>query len=137
MLDVVIPAGFAGESEIVVDSNWFDRYPGFSKKFGDDRAAAILKRNGKVGPNNCEGYVWQDYVAGTDPTDESDTFKVFVAIVEGRPVITCYPKLNPEDAAKRRYTTLGKVSLDEDQWAVVPQGREHEYRFFKVAVEMR
>lgn len=137
IVDVVVPAGIAGDADLVISSSWFDRYPNFSNIYGADRAAAMLKRNGKVGPDNLEGYVWQDYVAGTDPTDESDTFKALLAIVDGKPVITASPELDPAEAVKRKYTTLGKVNLNDNQWVEVPAGHESDYKFFKVTVEMK
>ena len=80
---------------------------------------------------------WQDYVAGTDPTDETDVFTASITFDEtGNPVISWSPELSVEEASKRKYTTYGKVKLT-DEWIEVMDGQEKNYNFFKITVEMR
>ena len=54
--------------------------------------------------------VWQDYVAGTDPTDENDLFRATIDMSGGTPVVS---------------------------WTPVPSGWESNYNFFKVRVQMK
>lgn len=81
--------------------------------------------------------VWQDYVAGTDPTDKDDVFKASVTIIDGKPVVGYTPELTETEKAKRIYRTYGKVRLGDAGWTLVPEGREVDYNFFKVTVEMK
>ena len=41
-------------------------------------------------------YVWQDYVAGTDPTDTNSVFKASIEFVDGAPVVIWSPELPPD-----------------------------------------
>ena len=54
----------------------------------------------------------------------------------GKPVVSWSPDLKPEQAALRKYTTYGKVSLADKKWNEVA-GDAAKYNFFKVAVEMK
>ena len=80
--------------------------------------------------------MWQDYVAGTDPTDESDNFTASITLVEGKPFVSYSPELPETEKAKRKYTILGKVRLADADWTEV-NGNVEEFNFFKVTVEMR
>ena len=103
-------------------------YPGDSSSDYEARAAA----------RGANGYsVWQSYVAGLDPTDESSVFKALISIVDGKPVVTYEPELSAAEAAKRTYTIYGKKSLGEAAWTAVSSGSEGLYRFFKVVVEVK
>lgn len=51
-----------------VRSEWAANYSGFAAKFGSDFAAALTKPSGKWDGAGNAMFVWQDYVAGTDPT---------------------------------------------------------------------
>ena len=44
---------------------------------------------------------WLMPVAGTNPTDISDTFRATVSIVDGEPVVSWEPTLSAAEAAKR------------------------------------
>ena len=81
--------------------------------------------------------VWQDYVAGTDPMDEKDVFRASITIVDGKVTISYTPELDDARKAMRKYTIWGKTSLMDTDWTEVQKGREAEYNFFKVSVEMR
>ena len=81
--------------------------------------------------------IWQDFIAGTDPSDEDSQFKVKIEIVNNEPVITWSPKLKPEDAALRKYTVWGKAKLSDAKWSEVPEGSEGDYNFYRVTVEMK
>jgi len=83
--------------------------------------------------------VWQEYVAGSDPKEGNDVFTAHISIgSDGRPQITYSPVFENEvEKARRKYTTYGKVRLDDNDWSPIPSGKEEDYNFFKVTVEMR
>lgn len=127
---VVVPSDATGGVEIKVEGEWFGRYPSFTAVYGTDLASAVLKQNGKKDAQGNAMYVWQDYVAGTDPTDPNDVFRVeSFNLVNGVPVI----QLHPDLGAKRLYKTFG--SNDLSTWKDAA-GNEVNYKFFKVTVEM-
>ena len=113
----------------------------FIEKYGSDLAAALKKPTGKFDLKGNPLYVWQDYVAGTDPLDEEDVFTATISMENGVPVITWTPELPPEKAAMRKYTTYGATALGGD-WVDVSNMSDAErhaagYQFFRVTVEMR
>lgn len=145
--DVVSPVGHdTGYVTIVaevkggafsVPESWAENYPTFSEKYGGDFTAALAKPSGKTDGAGNPMFVWQDYVAGTDPTNPEDKFTASITIVDGVPQVSYSPEFsNPGEAAKRKYTILGKVKLTDKDWDIV-DSNEANYNFFKVTVEMR
>lgn len=122
---------------VVVPSSWAENYPIFTTKFGSDFPNALAKKTGKKDGAGNDMFVWQDYIAGTDPTDEKDVFTASITIVDGKVTISYSPELDADRKAMRKYTTWGKNSLMDATWTKVPEGREADYNFFKVSVEMR
>ena len=122
---------------VAIPETWAANYPGFAEKFGTDFTQALMKPTGKIGPGGTPMLVWQDYVAGTDPTDEKDVFRASITIVDGKVTISYTPELDDARKAMRKYTTWGKTSLMDTDWTVVQEGHEAEYNFFKVSVKMR
>ena len=123
---------------IAVSSDWAAQYPGFEDLYGTDFGAAIVAENGKTDGAGHPMFVWQDYVAGTDPTDPSSAFTASIAFdaTTGDPVIGWSPELPAAEAAKRVYTVFGKVRLNDEAWTEV-DGDAADYNFFKVRVEMK
>jgi len=123
---------------IAVSSDWAAQYPGFEDLYGTDFGAAIVAENGKTDGAGHPMFVWQDYVAGTDPTDPSSVFTASITFdaATGDPVIGWSPVLSAAEAAKRKYTVFGKVRLNDADWTEV-DGDEADYNFFKVRVEMK
>jgi hypothetical protein len=119
-----------------VNSKWTMNYPSFAEKFGNDFAVALTKPSGKRDSQGSALSVWQDYVAGTDPTDETDVFQASITLVDGVPQVSYTPELPEAEKAKRKYTTYGKARLQDTEWSVV-DGDADKYNFFKVTVEMR
>ncbi len=77
--------------------------------------------------------VWQDYVAGTDPTNLESRFTAKIEMVDGTPVVTWEPDLNTNGVI-RTYKVYGKETLEcGGEWQY-PTNSLH--RFFKVTVEM-
>ena len=151
---VVVPAEVTGGKELVVDESWpmsLDAQFGagtraaFVEKFGSDLSAALLKPTGKKNAVGDDMYVWQDYVAGTDPTDPKSQFTAKIEMVDGEPVVVWSPKLSEAEAAKRIYTTYGRKMLEgsrgdepaREMWTPVETPAQGGWRFFKVGVEMR
>ena len=98
----------------------------------DGYTNVVVKQSGKVDASGNPMYVWQDYVAGTDPTNTASRFTAAISVSNNLPYITWSPNLNTNGVV-RKYTILGKESLtDTADWA--PTNSTH--RFFKVKVEM-
>lgn len=124
-------------NNVAVPETWADTYSKFKDTFGDNFAAALTKKSGKIAAGGREMLVWEDYVAGTDPTDPNDKFTASVTIVDGKPVVSYTPEFADARKELRKYTTYGKVKLTDAEWTVVPEGEEASYNFFKVTVEMK
>ena len=125
---------------VAIPSDWAVQYgEAFTEKFGSDFTAAITKKSGKRDGAGNAMFVWQDFVAGTDPTDENDKFTASITFdADGKPLIAYSPEFSDAaEAEKRKYTTYGKVKLTDKEWTDVPDGEEANYNFFKVTVEMR
>ena len=120
-----------------VPSTWAANFPSYAAKFGDDFTASLTKPTGKKDAAGGGLQVWQDYVAGTDPTDADDAFRAKVSMVGGEPVVSWEPVLPAAEAAKRTYTVFGRQSLRSGSWEAVPDGQAGNYNFFKVTVEMK
>ena len=133
---VVVITEIAGGSTAVPDS-WPSRFPSYTAKFGGDFAASLTKPTGKKDAAGNALQVWQDYVAGTDPTDLNDVFRATIDMSGGTPVVSWTPVLPAAEAAKRTYTILGRKSLLSGDWTPVPSGQEANYNFFKVRVAMK
>lgn len=136
LVNVVTEVG-AG-SAVAISSDWAEQYPGFAAKFGSDFREAVTKPTDKRDGSGNPMFVWQDFVAGTDPTDESDVFTASITFnaTTGQPVVSWSPELSATEAAKRVYRVFGKVRLNDPDWTLV-DGNAGDYNFFKVAVEMK
>ena len=134
---VVTEIGGAAGGAVAVPEGWAARYPGYEGKFGSDFPASLTRKTGKVDAAGNPLAVWQDYVAGTDPTNPADVFKAWIGMADGKPQIAWAPLLGGEEAAKRQYTVWGRKSLLSGDWEIVGEGMEEEFAFFKVRVEMK
>ena len=133
---VVVVTEITGGSTAVPDT-WPTQFPSYTAKFGSDFTASLTKPTGKRDAAGNDLYVWQDYVAGTDPTDVNDVFRATVTVNGNTPVVSWTPVLPAAEAAKRTYTILGRQSFLTGDWEVVPSGQESSYNFFKVRVQMK
>lgn len=77
--------------------------------------------------------VWQEYVMGTDPTNEVSQFKAEIKFEDGVPKVEWDPDLNAGGEELRVYKVFGKENLFDEDWTY-PTNSLH--RFFKVTVEM-
>ena len=94
-------------------------------------------RGGKVYADGTPVHVWEDYVAGTDPLDSDSHFTATIEFADGVPVIGWSPMLSAEKTALRNYIIFGKRELKSDKWEPIAEGREADYNFFKVSVELK
>ena len=133
---VIVVAEITGGATAVPDT-WPRQFPLYAAKFGSDFAASLTKPTGKKDAAGNALQVWQDYVAGTDPTNVDDVFRATINMHGGTPVVSWTPVLSAAEAAKRTYTILGRQSLLTGDWTVVPSGQEANYNFFKVRVAMK
>ena len=107
----------------------------FEAKFGSDPVAAMTMPTEKKDAHGNDMYVWQDYVAGTDPTDTNSVFTATITMVDGAPVVEWSPKLSAAEESRRRYTIYGKAGLESgEEWHSPTNALD---RFFTVGVEMR
>ena len=124
-------------NNVAIPATWAEEYPNFVSKYGSDFTKALTMKTGKKDGAGNEMLVWQDYVAGTDPTNEKDVFAASITIVDGKVTISYTPELDDARKAMRKYMIWGKKSLLDTSWTKVPEGDEAKYNFFKVSVEMR
>ena len=122
---------------VAVPATWAANFPSYAEKFGSDFTASLTKPTGKKDAAGNSLQVWQDYVAGTDPTDVNDTFRATISMVGDEPVVSWEPVLSAAEAAKRTYTIYGRQSLYSGDWTPVAAGHAKDYNFFKVTVEMK
>ena len=115
-------------TEVPVPYSWLRQYcPEISDEYEAYEAAA------KATAANGYNRVWECYVAGISPTNETAKFTAAIEMVDGVPQITWSPNLN-RNGIERTYTIWGKTNLmDGVEWEC-PTNSAH--RFFKVTVEM-
>lgn len=103
-------------------------------KVGDRVSVAIDGLNKPSGKTDIDGhamFVWQDYVAGTDPKDKTSQFLASIEMQgNNTPVVRWTPDLGDE----RAYKVWGKSALGGTSDWTYPANALH--RFFKVTVEM-
>jgi len=122
---------------VAVPESWSARYPKYTSMFGTNFAKSVCAETGKTGADGKAMYVWQDYVAGTDPTDVSDRFTALITMEDGEPKIEYRPVLSQAEQAKRVYSIYGRKSLWGEDWIVLQPQDIKNYNFFKVTVRMR
>jgi len=74
--------------------------------------------------------VWQDYVAGTDPSDSNSVFRASVSVTNGIPYISWTPDRGTDE---RDYIVYGREDLSSGSWGPTNAAS----RFFKVEVRMK
>ena len=131
---------FTVTTPVPVPHAWLNSYPGLLSSSGGDYEAMGnaqspgVSGSGKIWPSGSPCYVWQDYVVGTSPTDDS-VFTVTIRMDGVRPIVGWSPDLNENGRYNvRKYTVWGKTSLSDGVNWMCPTNSEH--LFFKVKVEM-
>lgn len=128
-------------AEVEVPYSWIDAYPEILTSTGGDYEAAAHKTTGKFSASGEPIRVWQEYVAGTDPSNVESKFITKIKLKDGRPIISWEPALNgvdekgnPIKEGIRIYKIQGSANLRT--WHDVMDGQEANFDFFKVSVEM-
>ena len=112
-----------------VPYSYFDNnYPTLLAEHGGDYEAAALATAA-----NGHNKVWECFVAGISPTNETSSFVAKIEMVDGMPIVTWDPDLNTNGVV-RTYKVYGKETLEAGGEWQYPTNSLH--RFFKVTVEM-
>ena len=122
------PPSHTVTTPVPVPHSWLDGYPEALAAHGGNREAfaSDWAANGR-------NRVWECYVAGMDPTLESDEFKVTaLSFEDGGVEVRWSPDLNENGTkSNRTYTVEGKPTMTND-WGP----RDPASRFFRVRVEL-
>ena len=112
-----------------VPYSYFDNdYPTLLAEHGGDYEAAALATAA-----NGHNKVWECYVTGISPTNETAKFAAKIEMKDGTPVVTWKPDLNTNGIV-RIYKVYGSETLENGGDWQYPTNSLH--RFFKVTVEM-
>lgn len=110
-----------------VPYSYFDNdYPTLLAEYGGDYEAAA-----NATAANGLNKVWECFVSGTNPTNETSRFKAKIEMVGGMPSVTWDPNLNTNGVI-RTYKVYGKETLEAGGEWQYPTNSLH--RFFKVEV---
>ena len=103
-------------------------YPSILSEHGDDYEAAA-----KAMSANGRNKVWECFVAGISPTNETAKLSAKIDMKDGAPVVTWEPDLNTNGIV-RIYKVYGSETLENGGDWQYPTNSLH--KFFKVTVEM-
>ena len=120
---------YTEESPVAVEKAWLGRYAAaLASAGGNYEAAAVADWDGDGAA------AWEEYVAGTNPEDKGDVFKVTGWTWKGGEMV---PEYGPKDEGTRTYTV---EATDEAGGAYTPipeMGAAEGRRFYRVRVEMK
>ena len=153
-VDHVVWTGDAPLSDIVIPDvvtlpkaeveSFMAKYPSLAAQAGGDAEtfAKLPSAAGKLDENGNQMYVWQDIIAGTDPTNPDDKFKIVdIKFEDGELKVMWSPDLN-ENGTKsvRAYTEYGRKELGgSEKWTDMKDinpDEKNDYKFRKVTVDM-
>ena len=123
-------SGYTLTSPEPVPYSWLSQY-GLGVNSGDFEAAAN-STSGKT-QGGAATSVWEEFVAGTDPTNALSVFTAMIEMRGGLPFVSWSPDLNTNGVV-RTYKVYGREALDDGSPWQYPTNSFH--KFFKVAVEM-
>jgi len=127
--DITVDIG--DDKNVVVPTEWIDKYESIVTAAGGDKAAALQRTaaNGRK--------VWECFMLGVDPTKADDDFKITRFWMEGGK-----PKFEFSHSADGvgnsfapKIKVKGKAELS-DGWSDVPEGGNSAFRFFTVEVAL-
>ena len=127
-----------GEEQPTINGNALHEFFEWLKEhnqLSDDQTladAATIIDNGTCAEGKSMS-LYDEFIAGTDPENENDEFRVTITIEGDRIVVSPSPDLG----TNRIYTTYGKKLLHDERWEHVEEGHESEYHFFKIVVRMK
>lgn len=106
---------------IPVAFSWLNQYPPMLGVAGGDYEAAALE------DVDGDGHLaWQEYVAGSNPTNRESVLRTWITAGNGGPQVTWTPDLG----TARVYTVYGRTNLTDGAWGVTNGAS----RFFRVKV---
>jgi hypothetical protein len=124
--------GFA--RSVTVPKTWVDE-KGLLPSGSTDYRSALAAPSGKTGAGGAALPYWFDYLAGTDPADLSDVFRITsISVADGAVTLTWSPDLR-DAVPPRAYRVLGKARLDDPAETWAPTNAAS--RFFRVEVQMK
>ncbi len=108
---------------VPVPYSWLDQYPTLLNiAVGDYETAALLDLD-------CDGMpTWQEYVAGSVPTNSDSVLRTLITVSNGMPWLTWAPNLG----TSRIYTVTGKTNLTVGVWGPTNAAS----RFLRVKVDL-
>ncbi|MBR5549462.1 MAG: chitobiase/beta-hexosaminidase C-terminal domain-containing protein [Kiritimatiellae bacterium] len=112
-----------------VPYSWLDEY---LLGVGTDYETAGNAASGKMQGGKATR-IWEEYVAGTDPTNALSRLEANIEMRDGAPFVSWSPNLNEGGVNARVYTIWGKTNLTDRVWH---SPTNESSRFFKVTVEM-
>ena len=127
-----IPADGSGYTLTTPEPVPYSWLTGYNLGLDSDFETAAKQATGKVDTKGRSMAVWQDYVAGTAPTNPNDFLRAVISFINGVPHVSWTPNLNTNGEV-RVYTVMGKTNLTDAAWACPTNTA---LRFFKVKVEM-
>ncbi|NLC80461.1 MAG: InlB B-repeat-containing protein, partial [Lentisphaerae bacterium] len=108
---------------VPVPYSWLAQYPVLMSMAGGNFEIAALS------DADLDGMItWQEYVAGSVPTDNASVFRAGIDVIGGEPQVSWTPDLG----AARVYTVDGKTNLTDTVWGPTNAGS----RFYRVRVDM-
>ena len=132
--------GVTVTTPVPVEHVWLDGYSALLATFGGDYEAMGNAQSpgadggGKTWPDGSPCYVWQDYVAGTSPTNDA-VFTATIRMEGTTPVVEWNPDLNEGGRLDvRNYTVWGRTNLTDGVEWTCPTNSGH--RFYKVTVDL-
>lgn len=118
---------------VPVPYSWLDEYFAIFAP-GADYETLAHTETGKRNADGSPMFLWQDYIAGTNPTNVNDVFTATIEMVGTTPVVHWKPDLNSNGLSQARsYTVWGKTNLLDRAWH---SPTNEASRFFKVTVGM-
>ena len=108
----------------------------FWSRYGLDFAVAAMMKTGKNDSLGRDMYVWQDFIAGTNPLSGKSFLRTLITMKDGKPIITWTPALNGEGKKTgiRTYKIYG--STDLQSWETYDGVSETSNEYFKVSVDL-
>lgn len=135
---VSVPESWLAEMAVIHGSEWKDNY---IARFGNDFTNSLMQATGKTDAYGNALYVWQDYVAGTDPLNLSDSLTAWISVTNEIPYVSWTPDLSSATPAREYKVyglkTLGPRLVPVDVTTLSPvQRKEAGYMFFYVTVKL-
>ena len=135
---VSVPESWLDDMAVLHGTEWKANY---ISRFGSDFTNSLSQATGKTDAFGNPLYVWQDYVAGTDPLNATNVLSAVITMTDDAPVVTWSPDLSSATPARvyKVYgmKTLGARLYATDVTSLSPAERKSAgYKFFYVTVTL-